>query len=754
MSWICGWAFVVGNITITLAVNFGTTLFLAACINVFESEPGVGIFAAEPWQIYLIFFAITLLCNAVAALGNRWLPYLDTFAIFWTFAGLICIVVCVLAIAKNGRHDAAYVFGEFDPSNSGWPAGWSFCVGLLHAAYATSSTGMIISMCEEVQQPATQVPKAMVATIVLNTIAGLIFLIPLVFVMPDQAELAALVSAQPTPVIIKSAIGSSGGTIALLLPLLVLALFCGIGCTTASSRCTWAFARDGAIPGSKWWKQVNVKLDVPLNAMMMIMVVELVLGLIYFGSSAAFNAFSGVGVICLTLSYACPILVNLITGRKQVTAGNFYLGKLGWFCNVVAICWSALALPLFCMPTAIPVVPDYMNYASVVFFAFFVVATAWYFIWGKTNYRGPPTHEDAVLEARRASVISHQEKVQGCPVAVSSPPSPPYPEATAQFGNIVAAFTGSIDKNRSEDCLTLNIWSKDTPDKSNLVIVYFHGGRYSTSTSNTPFYNGQYLANSKDIIVVALNFRINVFGFSGAPITAQNVGLLDQRLAVQRIHNNIRARPGFSSPANPPAAWHSITGVSHTSMTQPTRCEDRPAAVIQPSALVSYFQPTPDGVTVFNDYKSRPAHLSEMTQPTLLGQTHNEAAYYKIPAFRQSTTLPASQWQDFSAASFTCPPAFAARARTSFDIPTWRFRYFGDWDNRQLYGPSAGNGNEEGSGAYHWADMEMVLGASEDVSGVVRSDEEVEMERVMMGAWGAFARNPGARIGGEGVEEV
>lgn len=338
MSWICGWAFVVGNITITLAVNFGTTLFFAACINVFEIEPEVGIFAAEPYQIYLIFFAITILCNVVSALGNKWLPYLDTFAIFWTFAGLICIVVCVLAIAKNGRNDAAYVFGEFDPSNSGWPAGWSFCVGLLHAAYATSSTGMIISMCEEVRQPATQVPKAMVGTIVLNTIAGLIFLIPLVFVMPDQAELAALVSAQPTPVIIKSAIGSSGGTIALLLPLLVLALFCGIGCTTASSRCTWAFARDGAIPGSKWWKQVNPKLDVPLNAMMMIMVVELALGLIYFGSSAAFNAFSGVGVICLTLSYACPILMNVITGRKQIALGNFHLGKLGWFCNIVALC--------------------------------------------------------------------------------------------------------------------------------------------------------------------------------------------------------------------------------------------------------------------------------------------------------------------------------------------------------------------------------------------------------------------------------
>lgn len=76
-SWICGWLYVVGNITITLAVNFGTTLFLVSCINVFESEPGVGVFAGEDYQVFLIFLGITLLCNAVSALGNRWLPWLD-----------------------------------------------------------------------------------------------------------------------------------------------------------------------------------------------------------------------------------------------------------------------------------------------------------------------------------------------------------------------------------------------------------------------------------------------------------------------------------------------------------------------------------------------------------------------------------------------------------------------------------------------------------------------------------------------------
>lgn len=174
-------------------------------------------------------------------------------------------------------------------------------VGLLHAAYATSSTGMIINMAEEVREPATQIPKAMLGTVFANTLCGLVFLIPLMFVAPDIAELIA--SAQPVPIIVKSAVGNAGGAFALMIPLIVLAIICGIGCTTACARCIWSFARDEAIPGYQWWSKVNRALDVPLNAMMLSMVVQILLGLIYFGSSAAFNAFSGVGVISLTLSY-------------------------------------------------------------------------------------------------------------------------------------------------------------------------------------------------------------------------------------------------------------------------------------------------------------------------------------------------------------------------------------------------------------------------------------------------------------------
>lgn len=177
----------------------------------------------------------------------------------------------------------------------------------------------------------------MVLTIFLNLFCGLLFMIPLLFVMPSVPSLVALASGQPVPVIILAAVGSPGGAFALLIPLLVLAVFCGIGCTTASSRCTWAFARDGAIPGSKWWKVVNTKMCVPFNAMMFSMGVQIVLGAIYFGSTAAFNAFSGVGVICLTVSYAVPILVSLINGRSHLKDAKFNCGTFGLVCNVIAV---------------------------------------------------------------------------------------------------------------------------------------------------------------------------------------------------------------------------------------------------------------------------------------------------------------------------------------------------------------------------------------------------------------------------------
>ncbi|PNS14566.1 Choline transport protein [Sphaceloma murrayae] len=395
LAYLCGWNMVIGQVTITLAVQYGTALFFIGCINIFTDADGNPIFANTTWQTFLIFLAIVIVCNLVCALGNKWLPMLDTAAVGLTFVGVIALVIVILVLAKGGRRSAEFVFTDFTPQ-SGWTPGWSWMIGLLHAAYATSSTGMIINMAEEVRDPAIQIPKAMLATVVANTICGLFFLIPLMFVIPEVSEV--ILNLQPVPVIVNAAVGNQGGAFALMVPLILLAVCCGCCCTTACARCIWSFARDEAMPGFQIWNKVNRSLDVPLNAMMLSMGVQILLGLITFGSSAGFSAFSGVGVIALTLSYAMPIAVSLLGGRKYVRSGRFYLGAFGAVANVVALAWSLLVIPLFCMPLVVPVTTATMNYASVVFVGFTAIAAVWYLVYSRKHYSGPPTSEGAVAD--------------------------------------------------------------------------------------------------------------------------------------------------------------------------------------------------------------------------------------------------------------------------------------------------------------------------------------------------------------------
>ena len=147
------------------------------------------------------------------------------------------------------------------------------------------------------------------------------------------------------------------------------------------------------------------------------------------------------------------------------------------------------------------------------------------------------------------------------------------------------------------------------------------------------------------------------------------------------------------------------------------------------------FQPTPDNVTVFADYVPLSYGGQFAKLPYLNGNNDNEAGYYKIPAYAQNVTLNASSWDEFNLEDFTCPTSTESDNRAAHGVPTWRFRYFADWDNLRLY-------TNPSSGAYHGSDLEMVLGVSQDVSGLPESGPEMQLQAYMMRAWATFADDP------------
>ena len=70
-----------------------------------------------------------------------------------------------------------------------------------------------------------------------------------------------------------------------------------------------------------------------------------------------------------------------------------------------------------------------------------------------------------------------------------------------------------ISEPTSEDCLALNVWTPGLRDGGKRpVMVYFHGGEYSSGSGSSPVYDGVRLCRRGDVVVVTVNHRLNAFG--------------------------------------------------------------------------------------------------------------------------------------------------------------------------------------------------------------------------------------------------
>jgi len=109
----------------------------------------------------------------------------------------------------------------------------------------------------------------------------------------------------------------------------------------------------------------------------------------------------------------------------------------------------------------------------------------------------------------------------------------------------------------SEDCLYLNIWTPaESEEESHAVFVWYYGGSYQVGRADDPTFDGTELAK-RGIVVVTVNYRVNVFGFlchpdmkANGPREHGNFGLTDQIAALEWVKENIAAFGGDPNRIN------------------------------------------------------------------------------------------------------------------------------------------------------------------------------------------------------------
>ena len=125
-----------------------------------------------------------------------------------------------------------------------------------------------------------------------------------------------------------------------------------------------------------------------------------------------------------------------------------------------------------------------------------------------------------------------------------------------------------VDKEipMGEDCLTLNIWAPADGRKNMPVFVWYFGGGLQVGYSAEMEFDGERIAR-RGIVVVTVNYRVNVFGFlchpeitREAPDAPANFGFLDQQAATRWVKRNIAAFGG--DPENITIGGQSAGGMS------------------------------------------------------------------------------------------------------------------------------------------------------------------------------------------------
>lgn len=138
-------------------------------------------------------------------------------------------------------------------------------------------------------------PRAIVMTAQLGLYLGWAIILVIVYTVKNIPDVVASNYGQPFGSLCLQVLGPRAG-LALFSLNIIAQFFVGQGCTITATRVVFAFARDGALPGSKWWRQVDKRTKTPVLATWGVLAVSGLLGLLMFASPVAIGAIFSIGM--------------------------------------------------------------------------------------------------------------------------------------------------------------------------------------------------------------------------------------------------------------------------------------------------------------------------------------------------------------------------------------------------------------------------------------------------------------------------
>ncbi len=418
-GWYTGWFNLIGQVGITASIDFGLAVLLDAWLS--AKLPFLASAISDPNPIYIahwwvVTYAIILFVHCLMNVyGIRLVALLNDVSVWWHIGGVLLVVGALVLFAPHHANAFGFLFTGSDTLGVvGIPAWYGFLLGLLLAQYTLTGYDASAHVSEETVGAARRAPWGIVMSILVSAVVGYILVIGLAIAIPDSAPKAvggtglAYIANQGTnavQTILASGLGSDAAFVIFGL-ILIAQFFCGMSSVTANSRMIYAFSRDGAVPGSRFWHHLN-RRRIPANAVWLAGAAAFILCIpAIFGNTVAFYALVSVGTVAIYIAYVLPTFVRLLA--PSFTPGPWNLGRwskpIGW----VAVLWVVFISVLFLTPETFPITGANFNYASVIIVGCVMVLTFWWLISQRKSFKGPVIQGDEAALEKIESVIERE----------------------------------------------------------------------------------------------------------------------------------------------------------------------------------------------------------------------------------------------------------------------------------------------------------------------------------------------------------
>ncbi|GMA88742.1 amino acid transporter [Angustibacter aerolatus] len=374
-AWYVGWFNFLGEVAVTAAIDYGAAVTWTA---LFSLVFGLEVTLLKTFVVFLVIIAIHGLLNTFGVTAVK----LSNVSAWWHLAG-VAIIVAVLAIVPDRHQSIGWTFGHYENHNGWNSAVYVFLIGLLMAQYTYTGYDASAHVAEETKNAAISAPRGIVSSVWVSILAGWVLLIAVTASIQDYEGARTSETGLPPAQIFIDAAGRHTGEF-LLAICAVAQFFCGMASVTANSRMSFAFSRDGALPGSRLWAKVNPRTGTPTNSIWLCVVCSVVLTLPALKSLVAYFAVTSIAVIGLYIAYVVPVYLRRT--NPDFVPGRWNLGRWSAVIGWIAVVWVVFIVVLFMLPPASPVNSSTFNYAPVAVVVVLLIATVMWFVRGRKHF--------------------------------------------------------------------------------------------------------------------------------------------------------------------------------------------------------------------------------------------------------------------------------------------------------------------------------------------------------------------------------